>query len=38
VPADETLVFGADDGAKWSNALAKLGVDVEKLSGFAGRA
>jgi putative transcriptional regulator len=38
VPSDENLVFGTDDGAKWSSALAKLGVDVEKLSGFAGRA
>jgi putative transcriptional regulator len=38
VPSDDALVFGADNGTKWNAALAKLGVDVEKLSGFAGRA
>jgi putative transcriptional regulator len=38
VPSDEEIVFGADNPAKWSAALGKLGVDIEKLSGFAGRA
>ncbi len=37
-PPDDQLVFGPDDGSKWSGAMAKLGVDIEKLSGFAGRA
>jgi putative transcriptional regulator len=36
--ADEALVFGADHDKKWSRALAKLGVDVERLSSTAGRA
>jgi putative transcriptional regulator len=38
VPSDDGIVFGADNPAKWSAALGKLGVDIEKLSGFAGRA
>jgi putative transcriptional regulator len=38
VPSDDTIVFGADNPAKWTTAMAKLGVDIEKLSGFAGRA
>jgi putative transcriptional regulator len=36
--ADETLVFGADHAAKWARALAKIGVDAERLSFAAGRA
>ena len=36
--ADETLIFGADHGAKWTRALAKLGIDPERLSSAAGRA
>jgi putative transcriptional regulator len=36
--ADETLVFGADHERKWAQALAKLGVDPERLSFTAGRA
>jgi putative transcriptional regulator len=36
--ADEELVFGADHAAKWTRALAKLGVDPERLSFAAGRA
>jgi len=32
------IVFGADDGAKWSAALGTLGVDPIMLSGSAGRA
>lgn len=36
--ADEALVFGADHERKWNRALAKLGVDPERLSGAAGRA
>jgi putative transcriptional regulator len=38
VAADTQLVFDADDGSKWSRALAKLGVKPEMLSGGAGRA
>jgi putative transcriptional regulator len=38
VPSDHEIVFGSDNPAKWSASLAKLGVDIEKLSGFAGRA
>lgn len=36
--ADETLIFGADHAAKWARALAKLGVNPERLSFTAGRA
>jgi putative transcriptional regulator len=36
--ADETLVFGADHDHKWGRALAKIGVDPERLSSVAGRA
>lgn len=36
--ADEQLVFGGDHDHKWGGALAKIGVDPEKLSAFAGRA
>jgi putative transcriptional regulator len=36
--ADESLVFSADHARKWSQALAKLGVDAERLSAAAGRA
>lgn len=36
--ADEALIFGGDHERKWSKALAKLGVDPERLSSFAGRA
>jgi putative transcriptional regulator len=35
---DEALVFGGDHDHKWSRALAKLGVDPERLSAIAGRA
>jgi putative transcriptional regulator len=38
VPSDDAIVFGPDNPTKWSAALAKLGVDIEKLSGTAGRA
>jgi putative transcriptional regulator len=38
VPADERLVFGADLGAKWREALASLKIDPLLLSGSAGRA
>ncbi|MCS6922611.1 MAG: YqgE/AlgH family protein [Elioraea sp.] len=37
-PADEALLFGADLGAKWREALARLKVDPLLLSGSAGRA
>jgi putative transcriptional regulator len=36
--ADESLIFGSNHSAKWSRALAKLGVDAERLSAAAGRA
>jgi len=35
---DEALVFDADHLQKWSRALAKLGVDPERLSAVAGSA
>ncbi len=35
---DESLVFGGQHGAKWTQALAKLGVDASLLSAEAGRA
>jgi putative transcriptional regulator len=36
--ADETLVFGRDHERKWSQALAKLGVEADRLGAAAGRA
>jgi putative transcriptional regulator len=36
--ADEELIFGGDHAAKWSKALAKLGIDPSLLSSTAGRA
>jgi putative transcriptional regulator len=36
--ADEMLIFGSDHGAKWAQALAKLGVDASLLTAEAGRA
>ena len=38
VDPDESLVFDADHDAKWSRALAKLGVSPERLSVQPGRA
>jgi putative transcriptional regulator len=35
---DDELVFGDDYDRKWSQALAKIGVDPDRLSPFAGRA
>jgi putative transcriptional regulator len=35
---DESLIFGHDFETKWSRALAKLGVDPQRLSSVAGRA
>jgi len=35
---DEALIFDHDYDRKWTRALAKLGVDPERLSGAAGRA
>ena len=37
-PADEDLIFGDDHAGKWARALAKIGVDPERLSYAAGRA
>jgi putative transcriptional regulator len=36
--ADDELIFGHDYAKKWSRALAKLGVDPERLGSGAGRA
>jgi len=36
--ADDALIFGHDYERKWARALAKLGVDPERLSSVAGRA
>jgi len=36
--ADDELIFSHDYDAKWARALAKLGVDPERLSSAAGRA
>jgi putative transcriptional regulator len=36
--ADESLIFDPDHAAKWTRALAKLGVNAERLSSVAGRA
>lgn len=38
VAADDDLVFGADLGKKWEQAMAKIGVDPRMLSGEAGNA
>ncbi|MDB5493052.1 MAG: transcriptional regulator [Phenylobacterium sp.] len=35
---DDELVFGADYDRKWGRALAKIGVDPDRLSAIAGRA
>jgi putative transcriptional regulator len=35
---DEQLLFGDDHASKWVRALSKLGVNLERLSGEAGRA
>lgn len=37
-PADRTLVFGGDPDLKYERALAKIGIDLAKLSGEAGHA
>jgi putative transcriptional regulator len=37
-PADEELLFGADEEAKWDRALAKLGIHPAMLSATGGRA
>jgi putative transcriptional regulator len=37
-PVREGLVFGGDDGAKWSAALRGMGIDPITLSGSSGRA
>jgi len=36
--ADEALIFGGDHEQKWTRALAKLGIDPERLSSAAGHA
>ncbi len=38
VPADEQLVFGENNDAKWEGALTKLGIDLSLLSTEAGHA
>jgi putative transcriptional regulator len=36
--ADDDLVFGGDLEAKWTHAVAKLGIDLSLFSGAAGHA
>ncbi len=38
VPADDALLFGRENPRKWHRAIAKLGIDVGKLSSSAGNA
>ncbi|SME94572.1 putative transcriptional regulator [Tistlia consotensis] len=38
VDPDETLLFDSDLEGKWQKAVDKIGLDVAKLSGFAGHA
>ena len=38
VPADEELIFSPNLAEKWPRAIAKLGIDVSRLSGAAGHA
>ena len=38
VPADDSLVFGGNLDTRWEAAMGKLGVNVNMLSGEAGRA
>ena len=38
VPADNQLVFGLDNDAKWEGAMTKLGIDLSLLSSQAGHA
>lgn len=38
VPADDALLFGRENPRKWQRAIAKLGIDVGKLSSSAGNA
>ncbi len=38
VNADDALIFGPDLDGRWESAMAKLGIDLNMLSGEAGRA
>jgi len=38
VPADNELLFGGDNDAKWEGAISKLGIDLSLLSSQAGHA
>jgi putative transcriptional regulator len=38
VPADDALIFGPSLNNRWEQAMAKLGIDVNMLSGEAGHA
>lgn len=38
VPADDALLFGRENPKKWQRAIAKLGIDVGKLSSTSGNA
>lgn len=38
VPADDQLIFGLDNGAKWEGAMTKLGINLSLLSSEAGHA
>jgi putative transcriptional regulator len=37
-PAEETIVFDAENDSKWARALRKLGIDISMLSSEAGHA
>ena len=38
VPPDLDLVFGLDNGSKWQQAIAKIGIDLSLLSSEVGHA
>lgn len=38
VPADDRLIFGGNLEARWESAMGKIGINVNMLSGEAGRA
>ena len=38
VPSDEQLIFGGDLESKWENAIGKIGININQLSGEAGHA
>ena len=36
--ADEDLLFGRNQDEKWTRAIARMGIDIDMLSGVAGHA